>query len=60
MSLCIYFVNSAKFQRPGDNDNIRSSFKDSLTKLIAINTRDQVLMMINVGIKIIKNYNKTK
>lgn len=44
MSLCIYFVNSAKFQRPGDNDNIRSSFKDSLTKLIAINTRDQVLI----------------
>jgi len=48
---------SAKFQRLGDNENIRSAFKDSLTKLIAINTREQVYPIYIEGIKRVEKYN---
>ncbi len=47
------------------NDSLRSLFKDSLTKLMSIATRDQVIvfyitLFACIGFKIIKNINITK
>ncbi len=47
------------------NDSLRSLFKDSLTKLMSIATRDQVIVFYItrfecIGFKIIKNINITK
>jgi hypothetical protein len=42
MSLGKSEAKIGKFPRASDNEGLRSSFKDNLTKLIAINTREHV------------------